>query len=118
MEKPCFNVTFPKQASGDAARRYLQRELEFLEAELEAFSGASIEDQGLRNSIQLYNESRRLMRDLDRMRAGNPNFLSTRQMTEVVLASSFLPREEHLLLLRDLLASSSDPEGRSRFVYS
>lgn len=111
-EKPCFKVTFPKRASGEEARRYLQRELELLEAELEAFSGASIEDQGLRNSIQLYNESRRLMRDLDRMRAGNPNFLSARQMTEVVLASSFLPREEHLLLLRALLAPSSGPEGR------
>lgn len=112
MQKPCFKVTFPKQASGDAARRYLQRELAFLEAELGVFSGATIEDQGLKNSIQLYNESRRLMRDLDRIRARNPNFLSTRQMTEVVLASSFLPREEHLLLVRDLLASSSHPEGR------
>jgi bcr-type benzoyl-CoA reductase subunit C len=111
-KKPCFKVTFPKQASGESARRYLRRELELLEAELEAFSGASIEDQGLRNSIRLYNESRRLMRDLDRTRAGNPNFLSNRQMTEVVLASSFLPREEHLLLLRDLHASSWDQEDR------
>ena len=112
-EKPCFKVTFPKQASGEAARRYLERELDLLEAELETLSGASIEDQGLRNSIQLYNESRRLMRDLDRMRAGNPGFLSTGQMTDVVLASSFLPREEHTVLLKALLASSSDLEGRA-----
>ncbi len=111
-EKPCFKVTFPKQASGEAARRYLQRELELLEAELEAFSGASIEDQGLRNSIQLYNESRRLMRDLDRMRAGNPNFLSTRQMTEVVLASSFLPREEHLRSPQGLARVLLGPGGK------
>jgi bcr-type benzoyl-CoA reductase subunit C len=113
MDKPCFKVTFPKQASGEASRSYLQRELELLEVELEVFSGASIEDQGLRSSIQLYNKSRRLMRDLDRMRAGNPNFLSTRQMTDVVLASSFLPREEHTRLLRALIASSPGLEGRA-----
>jgi len=112
--KPCFKVTFPKEASGEAARRYLQREFELLETELETFSGTSIEDQGLRNSIQLYNESRRLMRDLDRMRAVNPNFLSARQMTEVALASSFLPREEHVLLVRALLATASAPGGRER----
>jgi bcr-type benzoyl-CoA reductase subunit C len=112
-EKPCFKVTFPKQASGEAARRYLRRELELLEVELEAFSGASIEDRGLRRSIRLYNESRRLMGDLDRMRAGNPNFLSAGQMTDVVLASSFLPREEHTRLLQALFALPSDPEGRA-----
>ena len=33
MEKPCFKVTFPKQASGETARSYLKRELELLEVE-------------------------------------------------------------------------------------
>ena len=106
-DKPCFKVTFPKQTSGEGARRYLRKELELLEAELEAFSGASIEDQGLRDSIRIYNESRRLMRDLDRIRAGNPDFLSCRQMTDLVRTSSFLPREEHTRLLQALFASSS-----------
>jgi bcr-type benzoyl-CoA reductase subunit C len=109
-EKPCFKVTFPKKASGEAARRYLRRELDRLEAQLEDFSGVSIQEDGLRNSIRLYNESRRILRDLDRMRAGNPNFLSTRQMTEVVRASSFLPREEHLRLAEAVLSQAPDPE--------
>ena len=113
-EKPCFELTFPKQTARQAARHYLERELERLKTELEAFSGVSIEEEALRKSERLYNENRRLMRTLEARRARDPGFLSATQMTEIVLASSFLPREEHSLLFRDLLESSSGPapEGK------
>lgn len=108
-EKPCFEVTFPKRTSGGGARRYLKRELERLEAELEAFSGVAVEEPALRETVQIYNENRRLLRRLDERRAREPGFLSARQMTEFVLSSSFLRKEEHSLLVKALLASSPDP---------
>jgi benzoyl-CoA reductase/2-hydroxyglutaryl-CoA dehydratase subunit BcrC/BadD/HgdB len=118
MEKRCFEITFPKRASGPAARRYLRRELARLEADLEGFSGVALDDASLARTIRIYNENRRLMRRLDEERARDPGFLSARRMTEVVLASSFLPREEHSLLARALLqgrGASGDaavpPEG-------
>ena len=108
--KPCFKVTFPKQTVRKAVLRYLERELELLKEQLEGFSGASIDDPSLGDSVRLYNENRRLMRALDEMRGGNPGFLSARQMTEIVQASSIFPRQEHSVLLRALLASSSQPD--------
>jgi bcr-type benzoyl-CoA reductase subunit C len=108
-EVPCYEVTFPKQTDSPPARRYLERELERLRRELEAFSGVPIGPEAIRKSIRLYNENRRLMRALDEKRAGHPDLLSPRQMTEVVLAGSFLPKEEHSLLVGALLESASDP---------
>ncbi len=108
-EKPCFKVTYPKRTNGEAARGYLQKEFELLQAELARFSGAPVGERELRKSIEIYNENRRLMRELDRLRAGRPDFLSTRQMTDVVMASSFLPREEHSRLVRSLLEAASEP---------
>jgi benzoyl-CoA reductase/2-hydroxyglutaryl-CoA dehydratase subunit BcrC/BadD/HgdB len=112
-EKPCFKVTYPRKAAGEAASRYLQREFELLRGELAGFSGATRDDQALGRSVQLYNETRRLLRGLDERRAREPGFLSVRQMTEVVMASSFLPREECAVLLRTLLDSSPDPAERA-----
>jgi benzoyl-CoA reductase/2-hydroxyglutaryl-CoA dehydratase subunit BcrC/BadD/HgdB len=107
-EKRCFEVTFPKQAVRKASRRYLERELELLRAELEGFAGVSIDEKSLGESVRIYNENRKLMRALGEMRAGNPGFLSAREMTEIVQASSFLPRQDHSLLVRGLLESSPE----------
>jgi benzoyl-CoA reductase/2-hydroxyglutaryl-CoA dehydratase subunit BcrC/BadD/HgdB len=109
LEKRCFEMTFPKRASGRAARRYLRRELERLEADLEGFSGFALDDSALGKTIRIYNENRRLMRSLDEARARDPGFLSARQMTELVLSSSFLPREEHSLLARALIEDRGAP---------
>lgn len=109
-EQPCFEVTFPKQKDSPPARRYLERELERLRRELEVFSGASIDPETLCRSVRIYNENRNLMRALDEKRAGHPGMLSARQMTEVVLAASFLPKEEHSLLVRALLGAASETD--------
>jgi len=107
-EIPCYEVTFPKQQDSPPARRYLERELERLRRELEAFSGVLIGPETLRISVGLYNENRRLMRALDEKRARHPDLLSAQQMTEVVLAAAFLPKEQHSLLVGALLESASD----------
>jgi bcr-type benzoyl-CoA reductase subunit C len=107
-EAPCYEVTFPKQTESPPARRYLVRELERLKRELEAFSGAPIGPEAIRKSVRLYNDNRRLLRELDEKRTRHPGLLSPRQMMEVVLAASFLPKEEHSLLVGTLLGSASE----------
>lgn len=106
MKRPCFEVTFPRGTDTPLARRYLQRELERFQRELETFSGVTVDAAALSKSLQVYGEHRRLMRELDRRRAKHPGFLSVRQSTEVVLAASFVPKEEHAHLVRSLLSSA------------
>jgi benzoyl-CoA reductase/2-hydroxyglutaryl-CoA dehydratase subunit BcrC/BadD/HgdB len=105
IEKPCFEVTFPRGTDGPPARRYLERELERFRRELELFSGVTVDEAALSRSLQVYAEHRQLMRALDRARARHPGFLSARQTTEVVLSASFLLKEVHADLVRSLLAS-------------
>jgi bcr-type benzoyl-CoA reductase subunit C len=109
-ETPCFEVTFPKQTDRPPARRYLEREFERLRRELAVFSGSPVDPESLGRSIRIYNENRSLMRALDRRRTGHPGLLSAKQMMEVVLAASFLPKEEHSLLVRALLESLPEPD--------
>ena len=102
-DKPCFQVTFPKKVDRRAAVTYLGRELDLFRGELARFAGAPVDEEALQRSLAVYGENRRCLREMDRLRAREPSFLSSRRMLEVVLAASFLPREEHTELLRALL---------------
>ncbi len=111
VDRPCFQLVFPRKVDTGRVRIYLEAELGRLRTELEAFAGRSISDEDLKQSIRVYNENRGLMRDLDRIRTEDPAFLSAVHMTDLLLASCFLPREEHSGLLRSLLAARTDAGG-------
>jgi len=114
VEKPCFQWVFPKKVDQSSVPAYLEQELLRMKGELEDFVGTKIDDASLRNSIDVYNENRRAMRELDQLRARDPSFLSPVQMMDVVLASSFLLKEEHTPLVRSLLdAHAREPESPS-----
>ncbi len=111
VDRPSFQLVFPRKVDADQVRIYLEAELGRVKAELEAFSGKTISRDTLQESIRIYNENRRLMQEVDRMRGSDPSFLSARQMLDLVLSSCFLPREEHSELLRSLVASGSPGQG-------
>jgi len=111
IDRPCFQFVFPKKVDRGSVRTYLEKELLRVQGELEAFSGQAVTAAKLRESIRLYNEHRRRLRKLDEIRARDPGFLTAVRMMEVVLSSTFLPKEEHLVLLEALLA---DAEGSGR----
>lgn len=111
MEKPCFQWVFSKKVDRNSVPAYLEKELLRIKGELEAFAGVEIGDDSLRNSLNVYNENRRMMRELDRMRAEDPFSLTPAQMMDVVLSSSLLPKEEHTLLVRSLLDAHAGESG-------
>lgn len=114
LTAPCFEVVFPRQTSRASAAVFLRSRLEKLEAELESFAGVEIDAESIRKSCALYNENRRLLRELDRLRSLDPAFLSARQMAEIVLAVSFAPREALSEWLRALVqAGSGERQGDS-----
>jgi len=111
VDRPCFQLVVPRKVDADRVRVYLAAELGRLKGELESLAGKRVSDEALGASIRVYNENRCLMRELDRVRAGDPAFLPARRMLDLVLASCFLPREEHSALLRDLLATRSGKDN-------
>ena len=114
VDRPCFQWVFPKKVDRGSVRAYLKGELDRMTRELESFSGGSITGERLRTSVMIYNENRRKMRELDQRRSRNPSFLSAFQMAEIVLSSTFLPKEEHSTLVQALLDARADiPAGDS-----
>ncbi len=113
LDVPCFEVVFPRQTSRPSAELFLRSRLEKLKDELESLAGAAIGGDAIGRSCALYNENRRLLREMDRLRCVDPAFLSGRQMAQVVLAASFAPREACANWFRALLETGGGKPERT-----
>jgi len=95
----------------DGAVTYFTNELRRLAAELGAVSGTRVTDDGLRESIARFNESRALFR---RFYDARPTAGISAEDAVYVFASALTaPVEEHNALMRELLASLSQGAPRS-----
>jgi len=85
---------------------YIGEMREFL-ADLETLAGHKITDDDIRNSIAVYNENRRVIADLYRLRAAKPWQAPASEAYLVVRAGLVLPVEDHTRLVRDYIAAAS-----------
>jgi benzoyl-CoA reductase subunit C len=81
-------------------------ELNELRAQLEELGGRKITDDDLRRSIALYNENRRLVRDVYAFRARKPWQAPAAEVYLLMRAGMVLPVEEHSQILVDYLAAA------------
>jgi len=100
---------------------FLRDALESLARDLEACGARPLEPARLRASIALYNENRRLVRDLYALRRAAPWKVPTDELYLVLRAGLVLPVEEHQALLRDyrrLVETAADrrPLDQARVV--
>jgi benzoyl-CoA reductase subunit C len=96
----------PQNFADGVGGEYYQRELHELKEGLEKLGGVQITDDKLRASIALYNENRRMVRDLYAFRAGAPWLAPASEVYLLQRAGMILPVEEHSQLLRDYLAAA------------
>ncbi len=89
----------PQNVNTPGAVRYIAAEYQRLRGELERKAGRSVEDQALRRSIRLYNENRRLLRELYALRRDEPWKLSCTESYILTRARTRMPCEEHNLQL-------------------
>jgi bcr-type benzoyl-CoA reductase subunit C len=100
----------PRQVNRPSARGWLRDEIRRLKGSLESYTGKAITNEALWNSIQIYNENRKMLRELyDRARRA-PVGLSNRQLFEAIKSSMFYLKEEHNRLLQRLLSSLTGGE--------
>jgi benzoyl-CoA reductase subunit C len=93
----------PQNYRDGVGGEYYVRELEELRDGLEGLSGRKITDDALRASIAVFNENRRLVRQLYAARAREPWLAPASEVYLVMRAGMVLPVEEHTALLRDYL---------------
>ena len=110
---PCQILYLPQNPNSPHSATYLRGEYDRLKRSIEEISGVHIADEALRNSISVFNENRRLLRELYDIKKQTPWQLSADEAYVLVALAGLLPREEHNELLRTLL-----PEIRARNTHS
>ena len=111
----------PQNANSRYAPQYLRDEYNRLKGDLERLCGHPITDDDLRRSIEVYNENRRLLRELYRLRRDAPWLLSMVESYILTRAGTAMPREAHNAILREVLAllpeRSRRKQDRPRVVF-
>ena len=104
----------PQNFRDDIGGNYYFNELAELRHDLGELRGKPITDDELRLSIALYNENRRLVRELYAFRAEKPWQAPAAEAYLVLRAGMVLTVEEHSAMLRDYLAAARAEERPRR----
>ena len=89
----------PQNVNTPGAVRYIAAEFQRLRGELEKRTGRSVDDEALRTSIRIYNQNRRLLRQLYALRRDEPWKLSCTESYVLTRARTRMACEEHSALL-------------------
>jgi benzoyl-CoA reductase subunit C len=93
----------PQNPNSPSAYPFLRSEYARLAEDIAAAGGAPLTDERLRASIELYNRSRRLIRELYRIRRDAPWKLGADESMALVGMAGVLPREDFNRLLETVL---------------
>ncbi|HZI92702.1 MAG TPA: 2-hydroxyacyl-CoA dehydratase, partial [Patescibacteria group bacterium] len=85
----------PQNYDREIGGRFYQSELCSLAADFAAISGHPVTDEDLRHSIVVYNENRRLLRELASLRCTSPHLAPASEAYLIVRAGSVIPVERH-----------------------
>lgn len=107
-------IHFPQNPASPSAVDYLVSELERIRQVLEKLSRRTMKEENLRQSIQAYNENRRLIRSLYQIKRETPHFLSTAEAYQLMRAGYDLPPEEHSKILRSALEAAPKRKVKER----
>ncbi len=96
-------IHFPQNMVSRHTQDYLAAEYKRIKSSYETLVGIPISDKDLWQSIRLYNEQRRLMRELYDLREKKPQNLSTMECYVLTRIGTLLPVEEHIEILKEAL---------------
>jgi len=118
---PCQILYLPQNPNSPHSVIYLRGEYDRLKRSIEPISGETITDAALRNSITVFNENRRLIRELYEVKKNTPWLVSADEAYVLVALAGLIPREEHNQLLCTLLpqvrARGSRTQDKVRVVF-
>ncbi len=119
--QPSQILALPQNVNSAASVQYVYDEYQRLRSVLASQVEHTIPDEAIRASLRIYNENRRLQRELYRMRRDDPARLSTVETYLLVRAGTRIRREEHNVLLRDALRLLAErpvhPRDKPRVIF-
>jgi benzoyl-CoA reductase subunit C len=100
---PCQILYLPQNPNSAHSIAYLRGEYDRLRRTVEAVGGRAVTEDGLRQSLAVYNENRALLRELYALRRDAPWLVTADESYVLVAAGGLVRREEHNALLRYVL---------------
>ncbi len=100
---PCQILYLPQNANSSYASEYLRGEYDRLKRCVEEIAGRSVTDDDLRNSLNVFNQNRALLRELYAIKCDTPWLLSMDEAYSLLCVGGMIPREEHNEMLRTVL---------------
>jgi benzoyl-CoA reductase/2-hydroxyglutaryl-CoA dehydratase subunit BcrC/BadD/HgdB len=92
-------------------QEYFRKELESFTQKLEEFAGKKLDKNKLAESIKLYSNIRRAIKDLYKYQAVDNPPIKWREIFDVVHAGFYLDRKRYLSLLQELLKELKEKHG-------
>jgi benzoyl-CoA reductase subunit C len=121
VDYPSQILYLPQNPNSSGSIDYLSHEYDRIRRVIEEVAGRKITDDDLRNSVAVFNENRRLMRELYDIKRDTPWLIAAEDAYALVSLAGMVPREEHNELLSTLLPMirerDTKPEDRIRVVF-
>ncbi len=118
---PCQILYLPQNANSAYAPQYLRGEYDRLRREIEKVAGVEVTDDKIRRSIEVFNENRRLLRELYAIKRETPWLLPVDEAYILVMLGGIITREEHNELLRAIIpqirARATKKQDKVRVVF-
>ncbi len=100
---PAQILYLPQNPNSNYSVHYLRDEYDRLRHDIEGVVGRTVTDDEIRHSIEVFNENRRLIRELYAIKRDTPWLLSVDEAYVLMAVGGRIPREEHNELLRTVI---------------
>lgn len=121
VDYPSQILYLPQNPNSAGSVEYLRHEYDRVRRVAEEVSGREITDDDIRSSITVFNENRRLLRELYDIKRQTPWLIAAEDAYALTALAGMIPREEHNELLATLLPQirerATRQEDRIRVVF-
>jgi benzoyl-CoA reductase subunit C len=107
-------ISVPHKTSEQSISFYRDELIEF-QKKAAAFSGVNITEVRLKEAIDIYNETRRLLKEVYALRHGSSPPITGAQSLSVILAGQSIPKDQYNVLLQSLLTEMGEAQGLSGY---
>jgi benzoyl-CoA reductase subunit C len=114
VDSPAQILYLPQNPNSAFAAAYLEEEYRRVLGDIESLVGHEVTDAALRHSIAVFNENRRLLRELYAIKRETPWRIPLHEAWSLVALGGLIPRDEHNAILRALLPRIRARDARSQ----
>lgn len=117
----CQILYLPQNPNSNHAIEYLTSEYERLKHDIEGIAGKQVTSDDLRASIEVFNRSRALMRDLYDIKRETPWLVSAHDAYALIALAGLIPREEYNdfmeWILKEIRSTTHQKQDKMRVVF-